>query len=66
MCKHHLSKAVCITLRKELKNLYRAPDKAYSSMDFTGIGYICEDDFLKSLVITRIPFSKDDVKEFFR
>lgn len=28
------------SLRKEFRNLYRGPDRAYSSMDFTGIGYV--------------------------
>jgi len=35
-------------------------------MDFYGRGYITEEDFLNSIVIQRIPFSKDDVKEFFK
>ena len=35
-------------------------------MDFYGKGYITEEDFLNSIVITRIPYSKDDVQEFFR
>lgn len=34
-------------------------------MDFYGRGYITEEDFLKSIVLTRIPFSKEDVKEMF-
>jgi hypothetical protein len=34
------------SLKKELRNLYRAPEKAYSSMDFYGRGYITEEDFL--------------------
>ena len=51
-------------LRRELRNLYRGPDKAYSSMDFTGIGYITESDFLKSMVISRVPFTVDELKDF--
>ena len=35
-------------------------------MDFTGKGYITEEDFLNSLIMTRIPYSKEDVKEFFK
>lgn len=35
-------------------------------MDFYGRGYITEEDFLASSVVQRIPFTKDDVKEFFR
>ncbi len=35
-------------------------------MDFYGRGYITEEDFLSSSVVQRIPFTRDDVKEFFR
>lgn len=44
-------------IRKELRNIYRAPEKAYSSMDFTGLGFITENDFLNSLALQRIPFT---------
>ena len=53
-------------MKKELRNTFRAPERAYSSMDFYGRGYITEEDFLQSIVMQRIPFSKEDVKEFFR
>jgi hypothetical protein len=61
-----MSKAVLGVLKKEMKNTYRGPDKAYASMDFTGKGHITEEDFLNSLIITRIPYSKEDVKEFLK
>jgi hypothetical protein len=38
VCKHHLSKAIKNYLRKEMRNIYRAPERAYASMDFTGKG----------------------------
>ena len=66
MCKHHFCNKVKTSLRKELRNIYRGPEKAYSSMDFTGRGYITEEDFICNLVVKRIPFSKDDVKEYFK
>jgi hypothetical protein len=53
-------------LRKELRNIFRGPDKAYSSMDFTGRGYITEEDFISSLVMKRIKFNSDDVREYFK
>ncbi len=53
------------TLRKELRNLYRGPDKAYATMDFTGIGSITEEDFLKSMVVKRMNFSTEELKDFF-
>lgn len=48
------------------RNIYRGPEKAYSSMDFTGHGYITEEDFLGCLVMKRIQFTREDVKEFIR
>jgi hypothetical protein len=53
-------------LRKEMRNIYRAPERAYASMDFTGKGEISEEDFLSSLIISRLPYSKDDVMEFIK
>ena len=55
-----------VILRKELRNIYRSPDKAYASMDFTGKGDIKEHDFLASLVVSRIKlhYSEEDVKIF--
>lgn len=35
-------------------------------MDFTGRGYITEVDFLGSLVMKRIKYTMDDVKEYFK
>lgn len=39
-------------------------------MDFTGRGYVTQDDFLSSIVISRILtakiFTVDDIKEFFK
>jgi hypothetical protein len=35
-------------------------------MDFTGRGYITEEDFVASLVMKRIKYSCDDVKEYFK
>lgn len=66
LCRHHFCNKVKASLRKELRNVYRGPEKAYSSMDFTGRGYITEEDFINNLVLTRIPFTKDDVKEYFK
>jgi hypothetical protein len=53
-------------LRKELRNIYRGAEKAYASMDFTGKGYINEEAFLDSLVMKRIAYTPEDVKEYFK
>jgi hypothetical protein len=53
-------------LKKSFKDLYRGSDKAYGSMDFTGKGYIDESAFLENLVITRIPFAREEVVMYIR
>lgn len=49
-----------------MRNIYRAPERAYASMDFTGKGEITEENFLNSLIISRIPYTKEEVKEFLK
>ena len=34
-------------------------------MDFNGRGIIHEEDFFKTLLIYRLPFSKEEISEFF-
>lgn len=56
-------------LQRELKLAYRGPDKAYSALDFSGRGYITQEDLMKSIVITRIiqggkMFTAEDVNEY--
>lgn len=51
-------------LRKEIRNTYRGPDKAYSTLDFYGTGSIKEADFFNSIIPSRVPFSIDELKEF--
>lgn len=65
MCKYHFQVFVKNILRKELRNLYRAPDKAYASMDFTGIGAIHESDFMNSMAIKRSNLSGEELRDFF-
>ena len=40
LCKEHFQHYCKAVIRKQLKSLYRGADKAYSSMDFTGVGSI--------------------------
>jgi hypothetical protein len=47
-----------VELRKQFRNIYRAADKAYSSMDFTGVGHIKKEDFLNSMACQKSGFSK--------
>lgn len=34
-------------------------------MDFTGIGLITEDDFLTSMICTKVDFTPEELKDFF-
>jgi len=64
-CKKHFSDMVLKILRKELRNIYRGPDKAYSAMDFSGVGFITEEDFMQSIVVTRVKLSEGELRDFF-
>jgi len=37
--------------------MYRNSEYAYSSMDFSGKGFITEQDFLGSKIVQKLPFS---------
>ena len=54
------------TIKKEICNIFRHPERAYATMDFHGRGYITEEDFLCCIVMKRIPFSREEVKDFFK
>ena len=49
-----------------MKNLYQASERAYASLDFYGRGYITDQDFLSSIILKRIPFTTDEVFDFFK
>jgi hypothetical protein len=48
LCKTHFIAGVMRDMRKEIRNLYRGPDRAYAALDFTGVGHVTEKDFLES------------------
>jgi hypothetical protein len=61
-------------IRREIRNLYRGADRAYNALDFSGVGYITENDFLNSLICKRMisssyteggGYTEDDIKDFF-
>ena len=45
--------------------MYSSAENAYAALDFTGLGHIGEKAFLNSLVVTRVNFTHDQIKEFF-
>jgi hypothetical protein len=54
-------------MRRVIRNLYRAADRAYAALDFTGTGEITEKDFLDSIICKRLSdsYSLDDFRDFF-
>jgi hypothetical protein len=58
------------TLQRELKLAYRGPDKAYSALDFSGRGFILQEDFISSVVVARVSqgkvFNSGDLLEYFK
>lgn len=64
LCKKHFQASILSMMRKELRNVYRGPDKAYASMDFTGVGHITEGDFTSSLTIKNLELSEEEMRDF--
>ena len=46
--------------------MFRGADYAYANMDYTGIGSIYEEDFLNCSIIPRLPFPREELKEFLK
>lgn len=53
-------------IRFEMKNVFKIPDTAFAEMDFNGKGYIEEENFFHTLLSYKLPYSKDEIKEFFK
>ena len=48
-----------------MRNLYKIPDVAFADIDFSGKGYITEEDFFNTLLIYKLKYSREELKEFF-
>lgn len=44
--------------------MYRCAEEAYAALDFNGKGYVDEQSFFDNLVVKRLPFQKQQIKEF--
>ena len=64
-CKKHYFDDIKIDLQTEMKRMYKTPDVAFSDIDFSGKGYITEPDFFNTLIIYKLKYSKDEIKEYF-
>ena len=46
--------------------MYRNAESAYAALDFNGTGFITENDFLDSIIVSqRVPFTKQQVQVYF-
>lgn len=55
-----------------MKTIYKTVTNAFSDLDYTGKGKVREDDFFRTLVIYKLPYTKEvsqvyakEVKEYF-
>ena len=64
LCKRHFRKRIKNELQRQFRNLYRAADKAYSSMDYEGVGFIVEDSFISSMGCQKSGYSREDLIDF--
>jgi len=48
--------------------MFRGPEYAYAALDFSGRGYIFQDDILNSKIMKHLPFgiNAEDVKMCFK
>jgi hypothetical protein len=62
-----LVRAIRDKLRFELKKMFKSAEVAYASFDFSGLGYITEEEFINSKIVkNRISFSTKEIQLFFR
>ena len=57
LCKHHYCYRVKKLLRLCFKRMYRGPEYAWSTLDFTGRGYILREDILNNAVSKQLQSS---------
>ena len=60
LCKHHFSSFVKKVISKQLQKMYRGPENAFNSMDFSGRGYILEEDLLSKYFLLRCKLTLED------
>ena len=66
MCKHHYAYKIKQAFREAFKKMFRGPEQAYNGLDFAGIGYITDEDILKSPLVNTMKYSKADIQMCFK
>ena len=66
LCKHHFAAKIKRAFRYNFKKMYRGPEQAFAALDFSGRGYIIEEDLLSSVVMSRISYTREDAQHCFK
>lgn len=53
-------------IRKEMKSQYKVPNIAFAEIDFNGNGFVEEEDLIMSLTNFRLPYTKEEVQNYFK
>jgi hypothetical protein len=64
VCKHHFVHKVRANVRAVLKSIYRGPENAFAAMDFSGRGYVTEEDLLNPTILARFKYGRNDIKMY--
>jgi hypothetical protein len=61
LCKHHFVHKVRSNVRAVLKSIYRGPENAFAAMDFSGRGYVTEEDLISTNLLARFKYGRKDI-----
>ena len=64
MCIRHFLRTVRNELVKHFRNLFRDATQAYGSIDFNGVGFIKQQDFMASQACQKSGFTQDELIDF--
>ena len=60
LCKHHFAMKIKQQLQRAIIKTYRIPENAFNQMDFSGRGYILQEDFLNKYMLLRANIKLED------
>ena len=64
LCKAHYLTILKNRLRKEIAKVYKDPESAYASFNFSGKSCITLDEILDHIIVKRIGYPRDDIKSY--
>jgi Ca2+-binding EF-hand superfamily protein len=48
-----------------MKLIYKTVENAFSEMDFSGKGLVSETDFFNTLIMFKLPYTKEEIQDYF-